>query len=144
MKELCSSTSAVNAVGRNLIAAVREPCNSIPEARHQLAQVTALFCQLLSLIDHHHHHHHRGSIDPQRRSVVSVVAQMVAELQLLAESAASGELAEDAQYCTHLLVDCAYHLAGPCKLALLEEDGEDPASSSLRMDELKDALPVDQ
>lgn len=46
-----------------------------------------------------------------------LVAQMISEVQLFAQQA---DLLEDGQYCQHLIVGAAYHLVGPCKLALLD------------------------
>ena len=49
-----------------------------------------------------------------------LTAQMISEVQLFAQQA---DLLEDGQYCQHLIVGAAYHLAGLCKLALVSQAG---------------------
>jgi hypothetical protein len=66
--------------------------------------------------------------------IIEAAGKMISELQLL--SSLNTKLVEDAQYCTHLLVDCVYHLLGPVKLAILNPS----SSSKFEMDEVKAAI----
>ena len=47
--------------------------------------------------------------------LLKLAAEMVGEVQLL--TAPSAELLSDAQYCTHLIVDCVYKCVQSVKLA---------------------------
>lgn len=64
--------------------------------------------------------------------IQSTIGMMISEIQLIAERA---DLMEDGQYCTHLLVDSAYHLIPMIKWELLSA-----SSSFLKMNDIASAL----
>lgn len=68
-----------------------------------------------------------------------IASKMISELQLFA-SKLDCKLLEDAQYCTHLVLDCVHHLLAPVKLVILSDKKKKDQKEDLDMNDLKCAI----